>query len=70
MENVQFSDYEANGSGKDLVKEKKSVNVGRVKEESSVSDTALVVMGAVSTAAIVGGWLLRNSNHLPSIRIR
>lgn len=70
VENVNFSDFDASGSGKNLVDEKKSVNVGRVKEESSVSDSTLMVMGAVSTAALVGGWLLRNSKHLPGIRLR
>lgn len=68
METVQFSDFDAHGSGKHLVK--KSTHVGRVKEESIVSDTTLMVMGAVSTAALVGGWLLRNSNHLSSFRLR
>lgn len=70
VENVEFSDFEATGSGKSIVEEKKSVHVGRVKEESVVSDTTLMVMGAVSTAAIVGGWLLRNSHHLPNLRVR
>lgn len=70
VEDVQFEDFEASGSGKDIVAQKKSIHVGRVKEMPVVGDTALMVMGAVSTAALVGGWLLRNSNHLPSLRIR
>lgn len=70
VENVEFNDYEATGSGKSILAEKKSVHVGRVKEESVVSDTTLMVMGAVSTAALVGGWMLRNSHRLPTFRIR
>lgn len=68
VEDVRFGEYIAEGTGKDVVKDK--LHVGRVKEETAVSDRTLAVLGAASTAALVGGWLLRNSRYLQSIRAR
>ncbi|KAF2215506.1 hypothetical protein CERZMDRAFT_35835 [Cercospora zeae-maydis SCOH1-5] len=63
-------DFDAHGSGKEFVLKKKKLHVGRVREETLVSDKTLLVMGAVSSAAIVGGWMLRNSKYLQSLRAR
>lgn len=70
LEKVEYDDYEAEGSGVDIVRKKPELKVGRVKEESSVSDRTLMALGALSTAAIAGGWLMRNSKYLSSLRVR
>ena len=70
LSKVEYDDYEAEGSGASLVREKPGLKVGRVKEESTVSDRALMALGALSTAALVGGWLMRNSRYLSGIRLR
>lgn len=70
VEDLDYGEYLAEGSGKDVVERKKYLHVGRVKEETSVSDRTLMVMGAVSTAALLGGWFLRNSRYLQSVRVR
>ncbi|KAI5361854.1 Putative flavin monooxygenase, FAD/NAD(P)-binding domain superfamily [Septoria linicola] len=69
VENVEFErDFDIVGSGRE--KAKKKLHVGRVKEESYVSDRTLMLMGAVSSAALVGGWVLRNTRYLQGLRAR
>ena len=70
LSKVDYDDYEAEGSGASIVRDKPKLNIGRVQEESSVSDRTLLALGVVSTAAIVGGFLMRNSKYLSSIRVR
>lgn len=71
LSKVDYGDYVVEGSGEDLVRKDKSVlKIGRVQEESSVSDRTLMLLGAVSTAALVGGWVLRNSRGLGGLRVR
>jgi len=70
LENVEYGEYDAEGSGTELVREKRVARVGRVKEETAVSDRTLMVLGAVSTAAVIGGWLARNSQYLSRLRVR
>jgi hypothetical protein len=70
LSKVDFSDFEADGSGKSLVEVKPVVKVGRVVEETQVSDRTLMALGLLSSAAVVGGFLLRNSRYLSSIRVR
>lgn len=71
LSRVDYGDYEVEGSGKEWVRGEKGVlKIGRVQEESSVSDRTLMIMGAVSTAALVGGWVLRNSRLLSGVRVR
>jgi hypothetical protein len=67
---VDYEDYVAEGDATDLVRKKKQLKIGRVKEETSVSDRTLMLFGAVSTAAVVGGWLMRNSKYLSGLRVR
>ena len=69
VEDVKFEEYEVEGEGRESVQRRK-VHVGRVKEETAVSDRTMMVMGAVGTAAVVVGWVLRNSRYLQSIRVR
>ena len=70
LEKVDYQDYDAEGTGVELVNRKTELKVGRVKEESSVSDRTLMLLGGLSTVALVGGWILRNSRYLASIRAR
>lgn len=67
---VEYDNYDATGSGVSIVRDKPTLKIGRVKEETSVSDKTLLALGAVSTAAVVGGFLLRNSKYLERIRVR
>ncbi|KAK1815078.1 hypothetical protein LTR12_010502 [Friedmanniomyces endolithicus] len=70
LSQVDYDDYDAEGSGAAIVREKRTHTVGRVVEESQVSDTTLVVMGLLSTAALVGGFLMRNPRYLRGLRVR
>jgi len=70
LSDVHYDDFIAEGSGRDLVKDKPVHTVGRVHEETQVSDRMLVVMGVLSTAALVGGFLMRNSRYLGGLRVR
>lgn len=58
MSKVQWDDYIAEGSGRDLVRGKKATNVGRVREETLLSNTSLLV-GAASAVAMAGYWVAR-----------
>lgn len=70
VETLDFDEFEAEGTGKNIVQSKRKHHVGRVREETLVSDRTLTLMGAVSTAALLGGWLMRNSRYLEKIRAR
>ncbi|KAK5153913.1 hypothetical protein LTS14_007133 [Recurvomyces mirabilis] len=74
LSKVDYEDYIAEGSGKTIVERQKSLKIGRVVEETQMSDRTLLALGLVSTAAVVGGFLLRNSKHLTpylnSIKLR
>ncbi|TKA75336.1 hypothetical protein B0A55_05556 [Friedmanniomyces simplex] len=70
LEKVDYEDYEAEGSGAAIVRDKRTHTVGRVVEESQISDTTLVALGLVSTAVVVGGFLLRNTRYLSALRVR
>lgn len=58
MSKVQWEDYVAEGSGKDLVRGKKATKVGRVREETLLSNTSLLV-GAASAVAMAGYLVAR-----------
>lgn len=53
LSKVQWQDYVAEGSGQDLVVKKKPTQVGRVREETLLSDRSLLV-GAASVLAMAG----------------
>lgn len=57
LSKVQWQDYIAEGSGRDLVTKKKPTHLGRVREETLFSDTSLLV-GAASVLAMAGGYLM------------
>lgn len=58
MSKVQWEDYVAEGSGSDLVLGKKATKVGRVREETLLSNTSLLV-GAASMVAMAGYLVAR-----------
>lgn len=58
MSKVQWQDYVAEGSGKDLVLGKKATKIGRVREETLLSDTSLL-LGAASVVAMAGYLVAR-----------
>ena len=70
LSTVDYDDYDAEGSGSGILREKPELKVGRVQEETAVSDRTLVALGVLSTAAVVGGWLMRNSRFLSAVRAR
>ena len=71
LKDVDYNDFNAEGSAAGLASQKSKMHVGRVREETYVSDkTLLTLVGAMSIAAVVGGFLMRNSKYLPSIRVR
>ena len=70
LSTVDYDNFDAAGSGSSIVRDKPKENVGRVQEETSVSDRTLMTLGVVSTAALVGGWFLRNSKYLERVRVR
>lgn len=70
MAEVNYGDYVAEGSGKAIVQQKPTFKVGRVVEESQVSDKTLMALGVLSTAALVGGFLMKNSRYLSGLRLR
>lgn len=58
LSKVQWQDYIAEGSGSDLVK-KKPTHIGRVREESLLSNTSLLA-GTIGVLAAAGGYVARS----------
>ena len=70
LSKLDWTDYKIEGSGAELLHGKKETYIGRVVEESQVSNLALAVMGVVSVAAVAGSLLARSGRfRLPSIRV-
>lgn len=61
LSKVEWGDYNSQGSGSDLVKNKKATQLGRVHEEPYLSNTSLLV-GAASVLAL-GGYLLTRAKQ-------
>jgi cation diffusion facilitator CzcD-associated flavoprotein CzcO len=57
-------DYEIEGDGKDVLRGMKEVNLGRVKEETSVSNLTLL-LGTLVAVAAVGGVVASGRIQLP-----
>lgn len=68
LASVNWDDYLAEGSAAGDVREKKETRLGRVVEETQISNTTLM-LSAVSALAVVGGYLARNP-HLITSRLR
>ncbi|KAL2870445.1 flavin-containing monooxygenase [Aspergillus lucknowensis] len=65
LSQVRWSDYVVEGSAKDAVKPRKITHLGRVREESYVSNR-FIALTAASVLAVVSGVLLRGSSLLRS----
>ena len=70
LSKVDWKDYEIEGSGSVVLEDKQESRIGRVVEESIVSNTALAGLGVVSMAVVAAGWLARGSRHFPSLKMR
>lgn len=65
LERVDFGEYVVEGTGTEVVKGGEEVRkVGRVREETVVSDRWVAVLGVVSLGAVGVGWALRGSRGL------
>lgn len=60
VKEVDLEDYNVEGSGVTVVKDRLKIHVGRAKEETILSDRMLVALGLMSAAIMAGGWLIRN----------
>lgn len=58
MSKVQWEDYIAEGSGRDLVLDKEPTKLGRVREETLLSNTS-ILMGATGILAMAGYLVAR-----------
>jgi hypothetical protein len=67
---VDFEDYEVEGSDVEAVRETSVVELGRVHEETMVSDRVIAAMGVLSVGAVAAGFVLRNSKYLSGMRVR
>lgn len=70
LSKVDLDDYEVEGSGVDVVEKKPVIALGRVHEETFVSDKAIAAMGLLSVGAVAAGFVLRNSKYLSGLRLR
>lgn len=70
LSSVEYGDYEAEGSGKTIAQKRQRQKIGRVVEETQFSDKALLTMGLLSTVALVGGFLFRNTRYLNALRVK
>jgi len=67
---VNWNDYIVDGSGKKILEGEKATKIGRVVEETQVSDTTITILTLASAAVIGAGWLAQNPRYLSSLRIR
>ncbi|KAL3464966.1 hypothetical protein BJX64DRAFT_275383 [Aspergillus heterothallicus] len=65
LSQVRWSDYVVEGSAKHVVQPRKVTHLGRVREESYMSNSSLVLTAA-SVLAVIGSVLLRGSSMLRS----
>jgi len=70
LSSVEYDDYEAEGTGKIITQKKQRQKIGRVVEETQFSDKALLTMGLLSTVALVGGYIFRNTRYLSNLRVK
>lgn len=67
---VTWDEYEVEGSGQDLLFGRKKTKIGRVVEETRVSDSTIAILGAVSAAALGAGWLANRTKFLSTLQAR
>jgi hypothetical protein len=67
VEKVKWDDYEIEGDGKEVLRQKKEVKIGRVREETVVGDGTLKVLGMGSLIAVLAvGWWSKGGGRLIS----
>jgi hypothetical protein len=54
----------------DIIKKKPVIELGRVREETLVSDKLIAAMGVLSVGAVAAGFVMRNSKYLSGLRLR
>jgi hypothetical protein len=71
VEKVKWDDYEIEGDGKEALRQKKEVKIGRVKEETVVGDGTLKVLGMGSLIAVlaVGWWSKGGGRFISGLRV-
>ncbi|KAJ5635853.1 uncharacterized protein N7484_009166 [Penicillium longicatenatum] len=65
LSQIQWEDYISDGSGKDLMTNKRPTNLGRVREESFFTNMSLLI-GTFGALAIAGGYLATRPKLLRS----
>ena len=72
MERLDWSDYVVEGTGKEVVLDEgeEVTYIGRVVEETRVSDLGVLAIGVLSAAAVGLGFWARNGRYLSGLRIR
>lgn len=65
LSQIQWEHYIADGSGKDLVANRSPTKLGRVREESFLSNKSLLV-GTFGALAIIGSYLVARPKSLRS----
>ncbi|KAI4721988.1 cyclohexanone monooxygenase [Aureobasidium sp. EXF-10727] len=61
---VRWSDYVIEGTGREVLAAKEKTRIGRVREETRVSNAALAVLGVLSVGAVVvAGWVARGAGR-------
>jgi hypothetical protein len=63
---LDWNDYEAEGSEKKAHGGKKVSDLGRVIEETQVSDLTLAALFVAGVAVVGAGWFAKNSKYLPA----
>lgn len=70
LSKVDFEDYEVDGNGAGEVEKNPVKKLGRVREETLVSDKTIAALGVLSVGAVAAGWILRNSRYLNGLRMK
>jgi hypothetical protein len=60
LSKVEWQDYVVDGTGKGDVEGKATTKLGRVREETFLSDTSLLMVGALSLLSAVGYFAARS----------
>lgn len=69
LSSIRWDDYIAEGTGKSLITKKKEMHIGRVREETWISNTSLL-WGVASVAVALGGYYLKGSALIRGNRVR
>jgi hypothetical protein len=67
LSNVDFDDFIVEGSA---AKPSGKAHVGRVVEETRISDRMITALGLLSVGAVAAGWLMRNQRYLSVLQAK